>query len=115
MIDPARRVYSPERLRLVLILLTIVTLPIVIGASILIYTYVRFGVMVDRKLHGERWMVPSRIYARPLVLREALPMDAKGLVKVLNGLKYEQRTESPPAPGTLPGSPRSRPILGLRA
>jgi penicillin-binding protein 1B len=106
MIDPARRVYSPERLRLVLILLTIVTLPIVIGASILIYTYVRFGVMVDRRLQGERWMVPSRIYARPLVLREGLPMDAKGLVKVLNGLKYEQKTESPPAPGTFVVGPK---------
>ena len=40
MTDPARRVYSPERFRLVLILLTVVTLPFVIGASILIY-YVR--------------------------------------------------------------------------
>src|SRR6266704_4245236 len=100
MIDPARRVYSPERLRLVLILLTIVTLPIVIGASILIYTYLRFGVMVDRRHQHERWMVPSRIYARPLILHEALPMDAKGLVKVLSGLKYEQRTETLPAHGT---------------
>ena len=100
MTDPARRVYSPERLRLVLILLTVVTLPFVIGASILIYTYVRFGVMVDRRLQGERWMTPSRIYARPLILREGLPLGPRDLVKVLNGLKYEQKAGGPPAPGT---------------
>ncbi len=100
MTDPARRVYSPERLRLVLILLTVVTLPFVIGASILIYTYVRFGVMVDRRLQGERWMTPSRIYARPLTLREGLPLGSRDLVKVLNGLKYEQKSGGPPAPGT---------------
>jgi penicillin-binding protein 1B len=100
MTDPARKVYSPERLRLVLILLTVVTLPFVIGASILIYTYVRFGVMVDRRLQGERWMTPSRIYARPLTLRDGLPLGSRDLVKVLNGLKYEQKTGGPPAPGT---------------
>jgi len=100
MIDPTRRVYSPERLRLVLILLTIVTLPVVVGTSILIYTYVRFGVLVDRRLQGERWMVPSRVYARPLTLRVGLPLDAKGLVQVLNGLKYEQRATGMPATGT---------------
>src|SRR5258706_3079182 len=100
MIDPARKVYSSDRLRLVLVLLTVVTLPIVIGASILIYTYVRFGVMVDRKLQGEKWMLPSRIYARPLTLHEGLPIGPKGLLKVLNGLKYEQKTEGKPAPRT---------------
>jgi penicillin-binding protein 1B len=100
MTDPAPRVYSPERLRLVLILLTVVTLPFVIGASILIYNYVRFGVMVDRRLQGERWMTPSRIYACPLTLREGLPLGSRDLVKVLNGLKYEQKSGGPPAPGT---------------
>src|SRR5262245_2535228 len=96
---PERRVYSPERLRLVLILLTLVTVPVVIGASVFIYYYLRFGVMVDRRLQGERWMVPSRIYARPLVLAEALPLTSRDLVKTLNGLKYEQRTEGTPQPG----------------
>ncbi|HSB61578.1 MAG TPA: PBP1A family penicillin-binding protein [Vicinamibacteria bacterium] len=118
--DSAPRIYSPERLRLVLVLLTIVTLPIVIGASILIYTYVRFGVMVDRRLQGERWMVPSRIYARPLTLREGLPLGPRDLVKVLNGLKYEQRVENPPAPGTFVAAEKTvtfgpRPIPGAAA
>src|SRR5260221_2580109 len=100
MTDPARRVSSPERLRLVLILLTVVPLPFVIGASILIYTYVRFGVMVDRRLQGERWMTPSRIYARRLSLRGGLPVGSGDLGKVRNGLKWEQRSGGPPAPGT---------------
>jgi penicillin-binding protein 1B len=117
MIDPARKVYSSDRLRLVLVLLTVITLPIVIGASILIYTYVRFGVMVDRKLQGEKWMMPSRIYARPLTLHEGLPIVPKGLVKVLNGLKYEQKTEGKPAPRTFVVSDKGvsfypRPIPG---
>ena len=54
-------------LRLVVTLLTLVTLPVVIGSSVLIYYYLRYSVMVDRRLHGERWMVPARLYARPLV------------------------------------------------
>ncbi len=99
MTDPHPRVYSPERLRLVLILLTLVTLPVVIGSSFLIYYYLRFGVMVDRRLQGERWMVPSRIYARPLVLREGLPLNVRDLVKTLNGLKYEQKKEGTPQAG----------------
>src|SRR5881296_113025 len=80
---PARYSYSPERLRLVL---TILTLPIVIGSSVLIYYYLRYSVMVERRLQGEHWLAPSRLYARPLVLRPGLPLSAADLVKTLNGL-----------------------------
>jgi len=90
--------YSPQRLRLVLILLTAVTLPVVIGCSVVIYYYLKFNVMVDRRLHGERWQVPARLYARPLVLRPGLPMTVQGLVDVFNGLKYEEKEEVPAAP-----------------
>jgi penicillin-binding protein 1B len=105
---PARRIaptgsrghtYSPQRLRLVLALLTILTLPVVIGSSILIYYYLRYSVMVDRRLHGERWMVPARIYARPVSLRAGLPLLPDDVVKVLNGLRYEQKEKIPEAPG----------------
>src|SRR5437867_1678643 len=106
--NPARRIaptgsrghtYSPQRLRLVLALLTVLTLPVVIGSSILIYYYLRYSVMVDRRLHGERWMVPARIYARPVVLHPGLPLSADELVKILNGLRYEQKSDVPDAPG----------------
>jgi penicillin-binding protein 1B len=105
---PARRVaptgsrgntYSPQRLRLVLILLTAVTLPVVIGCSVLIYYYLKFNVMVDRRLQGERWQVPARLYARPFVLRTGMPMNVRAFVNVLNGLKYEEKDDIPAAPG----------------
>jgi penicillin-binding protein 1B len=91
--------YSPARLRIVLILLTLATLPVVIGSSVLIYYYLRFNVMVDRRLQGERWMVPARLYARPLVLRPGLGLTQPSLVKIFNGLKYEQKDDLPAAPG----------------
>src|SRR5438094_44650 len=94
-----RHTYSPQRLRLVLALLTVLTLPVVIGSSILIYYYLRYSVMVDRRLHGERWQVPARIYARPVVLRTGLPLAEDDLVKILNGLRYEQKSDVPDAPG----------------
>ena len=109
MAHPARRVaptgsrgntYSPQRLRLVLILLTAATLPVVIGCSVLIYYYLRFSVMVERRLQGERWLVPARLYARPLVLRDGHAARASPtLVKILNGLKYEEKDDIPAAAG----------------
>ena len=89
--------YSPQRLRLVVTLLTVVTLPLVIGASVLIYYYLRYNVMVERRLRGERFGVPARLYARPMVLRNGLPLNVAALVKTLNALKYEQKTEAPAA------------------
>src|SRR5205814_10232272 len=83
--------YSPQRLRLVLILLTAATLPVVIGSSVLIYYYLKFNVMVDRRLQGERWQVPARLYARPLQLRTEMPMAVGPFVNMLNGLKYAEK------------------------
>ena len=96
---PSRNVYSPERLKVVLVLLTLVTLPVVAALSLLIYHYMRFGVMVERRLQGERVMVPSKVYARPLTLREGLPLPPRDLLRTLNGLKYEERREGEPGPG----------------
>jgi penicillin-binding protein 1B len=96
---PSRNVYSPQRLRLVLIFLTLVTLPVVAGSSLIIYYYLRFSVMIERRLQGERWMIPARLYARPLVLRPGLPLTIASLVKILNGLKYEERSHAPQSPG----------------
>jgi penicillin-binding protein 1B len=116
MTAPPRNVYSPQRLRLVLVLLSLVTLPVVVGVSVLIYHYMRFGVLVERRLQGERWMVPSRVFARPLALRPGLPLAPRGLVKSLNNLKYEERREGEPGPGqfvigenTVTFTPRPRP------
>src|SRR5687767_12386046 len=90
--------YSVGRLRLVLGLLTLATLPFVLGASLFIYYYIHYSVVVERRLKGEEWLVPSRLYARPQVLRPGLSLDANAVVKLLNGLRYEQRGTDVKAP-----------------
>jgi len=70
-----------------------------LGSSLFIYYYLRYSVMVDRRLRGERWMVPSRLYSRPFVLRNGLPLSLGGLVKTLNDLRYEQKGGGRPGPG----------------
>ena len=106
--NPGRRVaptgsrgntYSPFRLKLVLFLLTAATLPVVIGSSVLIYYYLRFSVMVERRLQGERWLIPARLYARPIALRNGMVLSQADLVKILNGLKYEEKQDIPAAGG----------------
>jgi hypothetical protein len=87
------RTYSTRRFRVVVLLLTLVTLPVVIGTSALIYYYLRYATLVERRLSGERWMVPSRIYARPLELRAGIVMQVPRLVKTLNGLRYLERID----------------------
>jgi penicillin-binding protein 1B len=105
MSETVRRVYSTRRLRIVVALLTLVFLPIVIGASLLIYQYLVFSVMVEQRLTGEKGRLPSRVYARPLVLRPGLVIAPEGLVKVLNGLRYAQRETAPAEAGQFALSP----------
>ena len=80
-------------------LLSLVTLPVVVGTSVLIYYYLRYTVLVDRRLHGERWRAPARLYARPPVLHKGRALTVPGLIKILNGLKYEQKGALPAGPG----------------
>ncbi len=96
---PGRHVYSPRRLRIVLVLLSLVTLPVVVGTAVLIYHYMRFSVMVEKRLANEHALIPSRVYARPLRLREGMPLTEAQFVKALNALKYEQRLSGDPAAG----------------
>jgi penicillin-binding protein 1B len=95
MSDPARRVYSARRFRIVVFLLSLVFLPIVVGTSVLVYHYLRMSVLVEQRLRGEKGRLPSRVYARPLVLRPGLVLSPDGLVKVLNGLRYAQKDAAP--------------------
>jgi penicillin-binding protein 1B len=99
MSDTARRVYSARRFRIVVLLLTLVFLPIVIGASLLIYQYMRFSVLVEQRLTGEKGRLPSQVYSRPLVLRAGLVLGPDDLVKLLNGLRYAQREGAPTEAG----------------
>ena len=105
MTDPARHVYSARRFRIVALLLTLVFLPIVIGASLLIYQYMRFSMMVEQRLRGERGSAPARVYARPLVLRPGLVLDAGGAA---------QGAERPALLGARRGRRRARPVRAHR-
>ena len=55
------QVYSKTRLRLVLLLLSALALPFVVGTAGLVYYYLKFARIVQQKLSGERWLVPSRL------------------------------------------------------
>jgi penicillin-binding protein 1B len=99
--DPARlrHTYSIRRFRLVVALLTLVMLPVVVGSAFLIYEYLIASNQIEARLKGERWLIPSRLYARPLVLHNGLTLQASDLVKRLNGLNYEEKSEGPARPG----------------
>jgi len=75
-------------------------LPVVVGSFVLIYQYMRYSVLVERRLHGERWLVPSRIYSSPVELREGMAVSERELLRILNTLRYERRSEGPSGPGT---------------
>ncbi len=84
----ASRVYPPHRLRRMLILLTILTLPVVFGASAFIYYWVQSSVMIDEKLKQERWMNPSRVFARPTELAPGRAMTVDRIVRTLTTLTF---------------------------
>ena len=96
---PGRHVYSSRRLRIVLALLTLVTLPVVVGVAVLVYHYMRFSVMVEERLANERALIPSRVYARAIRLHDGAPITEAQFVKALNALKYEQRVSGDPKAG----------------
>ena len=60
--ENVRRVYSVRRFKIVVALLTAIFLPIVVGTSLLIYQYLRFSVMVQQRLSGEKGRLPARVY-----------------------------------------------------
>jgi penicillin-binding protein 1B len=95
----SRLTYSAKRFRLVIVLLTLVTLPVVLGTSALVYYYLHFSVIVDSRLRRERMGVPARLYSRPLVLRTGIALGIPDIVKLLNGLKYDQQEDLQPLPG----------------
>ena len=55
--------------------------------------------MVEQRLKGVRGSVPSKVYARPLVLRPGLVIEPAALRSVLNGLRYAERESAAPEPG----------------
>lgn len=69
----------------------------VVGFSVLVYLWISYGRIIDRKLAGEQRPVP-RIFGRALELRPGLAITANDLVTRLNDIGYAQRAKAT-APG----------------
>jgi penicillin-binding protein 1B len=76
----------------------VVGLPILAGAGIFGYSYLRFGSLIDERLHGHREHLLPRIYGRPLELRRGQWLTERQLVDLLNDLGYAER-DTPGKPG----------------
>ncbi|NOT26320.1 MAG: transpeptidase-transglycosylase [Acidobacteria bacterium] len=70
----------------------------ILGIGITISFYVSYSRLIDARLHGERERTLPRVFARPLALRQGLPIGQQELISRLNDLGYAQRPE-PEVPG----------------
>ncbi len=80
-------------------------LPVLAGAAIFAYSYLRFASLIDERLHGQREHSLPRIYARPLELRRGQWLGERQLVDRLNDLGYAER-EKALKPGEFSAAPR---------
>ena len=92
--DPRRGVYSNRRLKVAVLLLTLMSLPLVALFGFFLWIFVRSSALVDARLEEARNRVPSRVYSRPVSIRTSDHMDVEGLASILNALSY-QNTEKP--------------------
>ena len=92
--DPRRGVYSNRRLKVAVLLLTLMSLPLVALFGFFLWIFVRSSALVDARLEEARNRVPSRVYSRPVSIRTSDRMDVEGLASILNALSY-QNTEKP--------------------
>ena len=97
--DPRRGVYSNRRLKIAVLLLTLLSLPLVALFGFLLWVFVRSSALVDARLEEARNRVPSRIYSRPVSVRTGDHMDADGFVSILNALSYQDTQRPEPSPG----------------
>lgn len=85
-------VYSNRRVKLAVILLTIVTVPLVGGFALFFWLFLRTSAMVDARLDEARARVPTRVFTRPVLVREKDLVSAAELTSLLNALSYEDAT-----------------------
>lgn len=76
----------------------VVGLPVLFGAAVFGYSYLRFASLIDARLHGHREHVLPRIYGRPMELRRGQWLTERQLVDLLNDLGYAER-DTPWKPG----------------
>ncbi|HQZ16818.1 MAG TPA: PBP1A family penicillin-binding protein [Vicinamibacteria bacterium] len=97
--DPRRRVYSNRRLKVAVLLLTLLSLPLVALFGFTLWVYVRSSALVDARLEEARNRVPTRVYSRPVSIRTSDRMDAPGFASILNALSYQDTDKPEPGPG----------------
>ena len=97
--DPRRGVYSNRRLKVAVLLLSLLSLPLVALFGIFLWVFVRSSALVDGRLEEARNRVPSRVYSRPVTIRASDRMNAEGLVSILNALSYQDTSKPEPGPG----------------
>jgi penicillin-binding protein 1B len=83
----------------------VVGLPVIIGAGVFGYSYLRFGSLIDERLHGQREHLLPRIYGRPMELRRGQWLTERQLVDLLNDLGYAERA-TPGKPGEFSAASR---------
>ena len=78
--DPRRAVYSNRRLKVAVLLLTLMSLPLVALFGVFLWIFVRSSGLVDARLEEARNRVPSRVYSRPVSIRTSDHMAPDGFV-----------------------------------
>jgi penicillin-binding protein 1B len=80
-------------------------LPVLAGAAIFAYSYLRFAAVIDERLHAHREHSLPRIYGRPMELRRGQWLSERQLINRLNDLGYADR-DTPGKPGEFSAAPR---------
>ena len=96
---PSPRLYAPSRTRIVLLLAVLTLTPLAVVTAVVLHVYLRYGAVVERRLHGERGAGPTRLYSRPLTLRRSQPVSVDVFVRRLNALSYDEIAGGYPEPG----------------
>lgn len=74
------------------ILTLIVLIPLLIASSALVYYYYRYSRLIDRKLAGTSWGMPSEIYAAPYLLYPGRKIGKETLVERLKRTGYKENS-----------------------
>ncbi len=89
-----------RRLRSLAIVLLLALVPMGAAAGLaLVVGYQHYARVVDEKFAGRRWDFPSRIYSDEFLLHPGLDLDASGVARRLERLRYRPVEEAPRAGG----------------
>ncbi|MDG2303077.1 MAG: PBP1A family penicillin-binding protein [Candidatus Binatia bacterium] len=82
----------------IVLLLSLIPLGAAAGLAVLL-GYQHYAEIVDEKFAGRRWDFPSRIYSDEFLLHPGLDIEASGVPRRLERLRYREVAEAPHAGG----------------